>query len=680
MKKLTIICALLLLCLIALFAAAENNLWYAYLTEDGNILVADFTYQGERISELTLGKGEERYVSVIGTDYVSFYSTGSYVAQIEEDGTLITGDPGESKLRVYVTPTYYVEIKVTVKKAPSSITLNKSNATVYLGSTETLSYTLSKNSVGTVSFLSSDDSVAWVDEHGTVHPVKEGSCVITAATYNNRTAECAVTVELPAPAKVITGPCTGYAQENVTIPCTLDGGWNEHVTYVSSDESVLTVSEDGTASCLKAGTADVTITASRGGSAVCRVQVLPCASAITVSEPTVYLYEGGLYRPEARTNGGSGSFEITSRDEEITEIEDGAIKGVKPGSAVIELVAPGGAKTAFTLVVLPCPETLIFHCPDSVAMGEQVGIELGSSAYPLPKTVFSSSDESVLTVSPDGILSGMLPGTAVLTAEIGKLSFSKTITVDFMAKSMRFAKESITLSPGDSLKPAIEMTDGIGQVSYSSTNESVVTVDGGVITAVGTGSAQVLATLKNGVSAAMSVTVNPAPAAIRFKAATVTIGRGDSFTPGYEFENGHIALLYWSSSDEAIASVSSEGMVRAHGRDGICTVTAETNRGVSASFRVIVSGNPGLPEMNAASVTQEGLFTHYLTLKQGSEYDLGLRFPGYDSVSYRCTVKDKDLLTLSDDGIIKAVKPGIARVTITVYSGVTAELMVEITE
>lgn len=680
MKKLTIICALLLVCLCALFAAAENDLWYAYLTEDGNILVAEFTYQGERISELTLGKGEERYVSVTGTDSVSFYSTGSYVAQIEEDGTLTAGDPGESKVRVYVTPTHYVEIKVTVKKAPASITLNKTKTTLYLGSTETLSYTLNKNSAGTVSFLSSDDSVAWVDEHGTVHPVKEGSCVITAATYNNRTAECAVTVELPAPAKVITGPCTGYEWESVTIPCTLNGGWNESVTYVSSDESVLTVNEDGIGSCKKAGTADVTITASRGGSAVCRVQVLPCASAVTVSEPTVYLYEGGVYRPEARTNGGSGSFEVVSRDEEIASAEDGIITGIKPGSAMIELVAPGGAKTAFTLIVLPCPETLSFICPDSVAMGEQTGIELGVSAYPLPKIVFSSSDETVLTVSPDGVLTGMLPGTAVLTTEVGKLSFNKSVTVDFMAKSMRFIKEDITLSPGDSLEPAIEMTGGIGWVSFSSSNESVVTVDGGVITAVGTGSAQVLAQLKNGVSAAMNVTVNPAPGSISFAHTTVTIGRRDSFTPGYEFESGHIALLNWTSSDETIASVSPEGTVRAHGKDGICTVTAETNRGVSASFRVIVSGNPGLPEMNATPVMQEGLFTHYLTLKQGSEYDLGIRFPGYDSVSYHCTAKDKDLLTVSESGCIKALKPGIARITITVYSGVSAEIMVEITK
>lgn len=679
MKKLTL-CILLLACLFTLRAGAENDLWYAYLTEEGNILIADYTYEGERISELTLGRGEERYVSVTGTDKVSFYSTGSYVAKLTEDGTLITGDAGESKLRVYVTDTHYVEIKVIVKKAPTSIELNKKKATLYLGSTETLKYTLSKNSAGAVSFLSSDDSVAWVDESGTVYPVNEGSCTITATTYNGRSCECAVTVELPAPAKVITQPCTGYAYETVSIPYHLEGGYNESVSFVSSDESILTVDGKGIASCRKAGTADVTVTASRGGSAVCRVQVLPCASAIYVNESTVYLYEGGCCKPDAVTAGGSGNYSVTSRSAEIAAVEDGTIHALKAGSAVIELAAPGNAKTAFTLTVLPCPEGLVFTCPDKIAMGEVYQADLGQRAYPYLKAEFSSSDESVLTVTADGRLSGVLPGTATVTAKVGSVSFSKEVRVDFMAKSMTFDRSGLTLSPGDSLPLTVTQEGGIGKVSFSSSDESIAVMNGNVLTAVGTGSVQITALLKNGVSATLPVTVNPAPGKISFSAGTVTMGRKDSYTPTLTFEDGHIALINWSVSDESIAAVSPEGTVRALDRDGICTVTASTNKGITASFRVIVSGSPAMPELDASPVPQGGLFTHYLTLRQGDEYDLNIRFPGYDSVTYSCTTGDTALIKLDANGHIKALKPGVARVSIGLYNGTKADIMVEITK
>lgn len=680
MKKLTLCILLLVSLFTAVRAEAENDLWYAYLTEEGNILIADYTYEGERISELTLGRGEERYVSVTGTDKVSFYSTGSYVAKLGEDGTLTTGDAGESKLRVYVTDTHYVEIKVIVKKAPASIELNKKKTTLYLGSTETLKYTLSKNSAGAVSFLSSDDSVAWVDESGTVHPVKEGSCTITATTYNGRSCECDVTVELPAPAKVITQPCTGYAYETVSIPYHLEGGYNESVSFVSSDESILTVDGKGIVSCRKAGTADVTVTASRGGSAVCRVQVLPCASAIYVNDSIVYLYEGGLCKPDAVTVGGSGNYDISSRSPEIAAVEEGIIHALKAGSTIIELAAPGNAKTIFTLCVLSRPDELAFTCPDSIAMGEAYQADLGRRAYPYLKAEFSSSDESVLTVTDDGRLTGILPGTATVTVRVGSVSFSKDVKVDFMAKSMHFDRSALTLSPGDSLPLTVTQEGGIGKVSFFSSDESVAILNGSVLTAVGTGSVQITARLKNGVSATLPVIVNPAPGKISFGAGTVTMGRKDSYTPVLTFEDGHIALINWSISDESIATVSPEGTVHALDRDGICTVTASTNKGITASFRVIVSGSPAMPELDASRVPQGGLFTHYLPLSQGEEYDLNIRFPGYDSVTCTCSTKDNELISVDANGRIKALKQGVARVSVVLYNGTKAEIMVEITK
>ncbi len=675
MKKLLLLTAFVL-CVLAWSAAAENEMWNAYLTEEGNILIADYTYEGTRVSELTLGKGEERYVSVLGSDYVKFYATGSYVADIQDDGTLEARDVGESKLRVYVTPTHYVEIKVSVKKAPSSVNFDQSKLTVRLGSSGTLAVTLSKNSAGSVTFLSSDDSVAWIGEDGTVHPVGEGVCTVTATTYNDLTCECEVTVELPAPAQVATKAVTGYACEEVQIPCVLTGGYNETVTYVSSDESILTVSEDGTARCLKEGRCDVTVTASRGSSAVCSVEVLPCASMITPAEYTVYLYEGGTYTPRAETLGGSGAFTVLC-ESGIASADGTSVTALSEGTCTVTLTAPGGASADITLRVIPSPADFTVSCPSVIAMGEQVQIELGG-AGPKMSASFISSDPAVLTVSGDGLLTAVVPGETTVTVTCGYISREIPVKVDFPAKGISFNSKELTLGLGDTAPLSVTLSGGSGQVTYASSDERVVCADGDIVTASGIGQATVTARLASGISASLPVTVSPAPESIFFPMNTVTIGRGDSVNLSVSYPVGQFALLTWSSSDEAVASVDGNGCVKAHGTDGRTTITARTRNGVSASVTLIVSGSPSEISIDADPVAQESLFTHYVSLKEGSEHSLGISFPSYDSVTYTCVSHDGEIAQVSAEGVIKALRAGTARVSIHVYNGFTVEVLVEV--
>lgn len=676
MKKLLLL-AVLLLCALVLTATAENEMWYAYLTEDGDILVADYTYEGTRISELTLGKGEERSVSVLGSDQVSFYATGTYYADIEDDGTLKAETVGESKLRVYVSPDHYVEIKATVKKAPTSVTFDKSELTAVLGSKEKLSVTLSKNSAGAVTYESSDDSVAWMDADGWVHPVNEGTCTLTATAYNGVKSSCNVTVILPEPAQVVTRPVTGYAFEDVVIPCELIGGYNESVTCVSSDETMLTVSQDGTAHCLKPGRCEVTVTASRGSSAVSSIEILPCASSVTPSEQTVYLYEGGTYNPQASTKGGSGAFTVKSSDETVAVTDGNTVTALRAGECSLTLTAPGGANAVVTLHVVPMPGGLTVSYPAIIAAGEQAQIELGF-AGPGMSAEFSSSNPSVLTVTADGRMEAVLPGEATVTVTCGNITREIPVRVDFPADAIAFTESEAAMGLGDTMPLSVVLSGGSGQVTYVSSDETVVSVSGDRLFAAGTGSATVTAQLISGLKAELPVTVYPMPDSIFFEARTMTIGRGDSVTIDCIFPAGRYALLSRSSSDDAIVSVDESGRVKAHGIDGIAAIEARTREGISASVNVIVSDSPEQVGINADPIAQSGLFTHYLTLKPGTEYDLCITFPGYDRVSYSCTSHDPECADVTPKGTVKALKEGSARISVNVYNGRTLEILVEV--
>lgn len=92
--------------------------------------------------------------------------------------SLLTEDPGQ------------------VKVNPTAITLNKTTANLSANGSEKLTATLSPSNVTetTVSWNSSDPTIATVDAKGNINGVKAGTTNITATTVNNLTATCQVTV------------------------------------------------------------------------------------------------------------------------------------------------------------------------------------------------------------------------------------------------------------------------------------------------------------------------------------------------------------------------------------------------------------------------------------------------------------------------------------------------------
>lgn len=122
-----------------------------------------------------------------------------------ENGKAVNTDASSASKTLKKTVTSLGDFAVIGKKdssgtpdepaEPSSITLNRSEASVKVGKTITLSSTIlpenTKNR--TVTWTSSDESIASVDK-GVVKGISPGNAVITASTSNGKTAKCEVTV------------------------------------------------------------------------------------------------------------------------------------------------------------------------------------------------------------------------------------------------------------------------------------------------------------------------------------------------------------------------------------------------------------------------------------------------------------------------------------------------------
>jgi uncharacterized protein YjdB len=129
---------------------------------------------------------------------------------------------------------------------------------------------------------------------------------------------------------------------------------------------------------------------------------------------------------------------------------------------------------------------------------------------------WSSSADSVVTVSDEGLVTAVGNGVATLTVSSGSLSTHVSATVVQVASSLVVAPDSVVLKdPGDTAPMTVSAVDARGaaivgpSVTWSSSDESVATVDTtGLVTAVGTGTVVIMATV-DGETATGTARVEP---------------------------------------------------------------------------------------------------------------------------------------------------------------------------
>ena len=183
--------------------------------------------------------------------------------------------------------------------------------------------------------------------------------------------------------------------------------------------------------------------------------------------------------------------------------------------------------------------------------------------------------------------------TESVGAPVGNISSANTpssLTITPSAPLNLTVGASKTLSA--SVSNALGQVIGGAAVSWSSTDVSIASVSGGVVSALAPGTVTVTAT--SGVaSASVNVTVTPS------SVATVTVSISIGSLPAGSMTTATVALadaaglpltgrvVAWGTSNSAVAAVSSGGTITAVAA-GTCTITA-TSEGKSGSATLVVA-------------------------------------------------------------------------------------------
>lgn len=199
---------------------------------------------------------------------LSFSSENTNIATVNQSGVITAKAVGTVKITAQTDNGTALSTTIYVKRAPSSISLNKTAVTLYQNETSALTATLAPSGCidRGITFTSSSTSVATVDKEGKITAKGKGTATITAATYNNKTATCKVTVN------ALNADTYYTIEAGKTVYMKSDSG----SANTSSNTNIATVDSKGYVTTKAAGSVIITYI-KNGKKTTCGLTVLPAA-------------------------------------------------------------------------------------------------------------------------------------------------------------------------------------------------------------------------------------------------------------------------------------------------------------------------------------------------------------------------------------------------------------------
>lgn len=462
------------------------------------------------VNNLTMNAGEYFYLDPVLTPANStkeglvWECVDTNIATVSSTGRVTAKNPGQTIIMVKTENGATAYCKLTILQAVTGLEITPGKATLDVGEKLQLytEFTPATASNTNVYWFSSDEDIATVDKDGEVTAKQGGLVVIQCQSddggYN---AVCILTVieevtEIkitPEQYKLGLGKTFQLKAEITNSTATA-----KDIEWSSSDESVVTVDQNGKIRGISLGYATITAMALDGSDveATCEIRVVTEVTGMTMNYTSITLIQGNTFQLEADIRPANATYKTAAWKSDNPEIamvdDDGVVTAISPGTAWITAEArdsSGKYCKCYVTVIAPIPATGVTTMVSEIVMAPGEKKTVVAKATPANTTdsmMWTSSDESVVRVnSVTGEITAIAPGNAsvIVMMDSGKKAVINVIVVGLSRTSvvMDYYSTGVTLY----------VEGATSTVRWYSTNTKVVEVRNGTLTSRGAGTATV---------------------------------------------------------------------------------------------------------------------------------------------------------------------------------------------
>lgn len=540
-----------------------------------------------------------------------------------------------------------------------NLTLNHSTCSLTAG--ETLQLAASTDPSAKITFSSNQPTIASVSATGVVTAHKAGYATITATAAittetGTVTASASCTVTVKNPSLTLKSKATIYLHNPVTLKATATPAGS--IRWKSSSSKIASVNSSGKVTPKKTGT--VTITAACNGiKKSCRVTVKKPSMKLADKSVTLFAENKCQLKASGKP---SDKIKWSSSDPRVAKVsKDGAITGIKAGTAAITASVPG-AKASCKVTVIKNSHKLS-RTSQILMKGSSATLSL-SNVSPSESVSFELSDpfSEVADISYSGNSckvtarhAGTVTVTAYYTTYVNNewVTGERSCTIKVIDNGVVQQQSSLAVNTKKTLKlkNVAKPNTQIVKTTWISSNPKIASVNHntGVVTGKKPGSAKITATVhySDGTSAEFPTTVRISNPKTSSSYTVLSLGKSQKIkltgTNSY-------STVKWKIKKSSLASIGQDGTVTAGYSTGKTTITIKAD-GKTIQHQLIIT-NPQLK-------------SSYKTLAPGNTTKISVTGASSKSrITYRS--KKTSVATVSKSGKVTAHSCGNANIIVSV--------------